>query len=105
MGPDNQTVREHAYALWEEDGRPEGRHLDHWARAEVHSRIQGAPEKDAVERALGPSHGNEDFGGHDAEAEGAAESGVGVDLGASHLPVQAPADSPEEGEKPDRRDS
>jgi hypothetical protein len=105
MGQDNQTVREHAYALWEEDGRPEGRHLDHWARAEVHSRIQGAPEKDAVERALGPSHGNEDFGGHDAEAEVSAESGVGVDLGASLPSVQVPDDSPEEDEKPVHRDA
>lgn len=25
--------RERAYALWEQDGRPEGRHLDHWQQA------------------------------------------------------------------------
>lgn len=28
-----QAVRERAYAIWEEDGRPEGQHLDHWFRA------------------------------------------------------------------------
>lgn len=25
--------RERAYALWEQEGRPEGRHLDHWQQA------------------------------------------------------------------------
>jgi hypothetical protein len=37
---DGQIDREHAigqraYAIWEEEGRPEGRHLDHWLRAEA----------------------------------------------------------------------
>lgn len=26
-------IREVAYRLWEEDGRPDGRHEEHWARA------------------------------------------------------------------------
>jgi hypothetical protein len=30
-----QAVRERAYAIWEEEGRPEGCHLDHWLRAEA----------------------------------------------------------------------
>ena len=30
-----QTIRERAYAIWEEEGRPEDRHLDHWLRAEA----------------------------------------------------------------------
>jgi Protein of unknown function (DUF2934) len=30
-----QAIRERAYAIWEEEGRPEGRHLDHWLRAEA----------------------------------------------------------------------
>ena len=30
-----QAVRERAYAIWEEEGRPGGRHLDHWLRAEA----------------------------------------------------------------------
>ena len=30
-----QIIRERAYAIWEEEGRPEGRHLDHWLRAEA----------------------------------------------------------------------
>lgn len=30
-----QAIRERAYAIWEEEGRPEGHHLDHWLRAEA----------------------------------------------------------------------
>ena len=30
-----QTIRERAYAIWEEEGRPDGKELDHWLRAEA----------------------------------------------------------------------
>ena len=30
-----QIIRERAYAIWEQEGRPDGRHLDHWLRAEA----------------------------------------------------------------------
>jgi hypothetical protein len=30
----HRVIRERAYSIWEGDGRPEGRHLDHWFRAE-----------------------------------------------------------------------
>lgn len=30
-----QQIRERAYAIWEEEGRPDGRDLDHWHRAEA----------------------------------------------------------------------
>ena len=29
-----EAIRERAYALWEQDGRPEGRSLVHWSQAE-----------------------------------------------------------------------
>jgi hypothetical protein len=29
-----QRIRERAYQLWEEEGRPEGRDVDHWLNAE-----------------------------------------------------------------------
>ncbi|WFU12688.1 DUF2934 domain-containing protein (plasmid) [Rhizobium sp. CB3090] len=29
-----KEIRERAYAIWENEGRPEGRHLEHWERAE-----------------------------------------------------------------------
>jgi hypothetical protein len=28
-----RKVRERAHALWEKEGRPHGKHLEHWARA------------------------------------------------------------------------
>ena len=35
MDPElRHRIEERAYALWEADGRPEGRALDHWLQAE-----------------------------------------------------------------------
>jgi hypothetical protein len=35
MDPElRQSIEEHAYSLWEADGRPEGRALEYWLRAE-----------------------------------------------------------------------
>ena len=33
--PDDQTIREKAYLLWEQDGRPDGRETEYWTRASV----------------------------------------------------------------------
>ncbi|MGE4047223.1 MAG: DUF2934 domain-containing protein [Acetobacteraceae bacterium] len=30
---EERAIRERAYFLWEEEGRPEGRALDHWQQA------------------------------------------------------------------------
>jgi Protein of unknown function (DUF2934) len=30
-----QAIRYRAYAIWEQDGRPEGRSLAHWSQAEA----------------------------------------------------------------------
>lgn len=36
MTPDHHAeIQRRAYLLWERDGRPEGRSLDHWLRAEA----------------------------------------------------------------------
>ena len=29
----DETIRQEAYYTWEADGRPNGRHLEHWERA------------------------------------------------------------------------
>jgi hypothetical protein len=29
-----RRIRERSYQIWEQEGRPNGRHLDHWLRAE-----------------------------------------------------------------------
>jgi hypothetical protein len=33
MSGTEQQIRERAYALWEQEGRPEGRELEHWRQA------------------------------------------------------------------------
>jgi hypothetical protein len=39
-----RRIRERSYQIWEQEGRPAGRHLDHWLRAE-----QEVVAKNAVE--------------------------------------------------------
>ena len=34
-----QAIRKHAYAIWEEEGRPSDRELQHWLRAETEIRL------------------------------------------------------------------
>ncbi len=34
MNEKEQQQRERAYKIWEEEGRPEGAHEDHWRRAQ-----------------------------------------------------------------------
>jgi Protein of unknown function (DUF2934) len=36
---EDQAIRERAYFLWENEGRPEGRALDHWQRAAAEERL------------------------------------------------------------------
>ncbi|WP_342643669.1 DUF2934 domain-containing protein [Rhodoligotrophos ferricapiens] len=33
MGDREQRIRERAHQIWEQEGRPEGRHDEHWERA------------------------------------------------------------------------
>jgi hypothetical protein len=33
--PREQAVRDRAYQIWEAEGRPDGKELDHWLRAEA----------------------------------------------------------------------
>ncbi len=37
-----QAIRERAYALWEQDGRPQDRSLAHWFKAEADIAIERA---------------------------------------------------------------
>jgi hypothetical protein len=34
-GERERNIRERAYAIWEQEGRPEGKGLDHWRQAEA----------------------------------------------------------------------
>ena len=31
----NEEIRQVAYRIWQEEGRPDGRHHEHWLRAEM----------------------------------------------------------------------
>ena len=46
-------VRERAHRLWEEEGRPEGRHHQHWQRAcnEVDAETRNSPNRSGIPQA------------------------------------------------------
>ena len=44
---DQERIRQRAHEIWEEEGRPEGRHAEHWAQASRELEAEGgegAPE-------------------------------------------------------------
>lgn len=51
-----QIVRDTAYAIWEAEGRPEGREAEHWQRAEqqVAGGETGKPEAKSASKAVKP---------------------------------------------------
>ena len=54
--PDEHRIRRRAHAIWIEEGRPEGKALDHWLRARWE--LEQAPDPKAelarLERELEP---------------------------------------------------
>jgi len=65
-----QEQRERAYRLWEEEGRPDGSHDDHWKRSE-HPADMSDQESDDVTKVNQPAGAA--FGGeNDAAADDAA---------------------------------
>ena len=51
MSDREQKIRERAHGIWEEQGRPEGQHHDHWAQAEAEidaAGNEGLPTPDEV---------------------------------------------------------
>jgi hypothetical protein len=39
----HQAIQERSYFIWESEGRPHGRHLEHWMRAETELCALSAP--------------------------------------------------------------
>ncbi|WP_161142169.1 DUF2934 domain-containing protein, partial [Propylenella binzhouense] len=66
---DEDRIRERAYRIWEEEGRPEGRHDEHWHRA---GREMGGEEKAVAADEARPDAG--EAGGRSA-ADPGDESG------------------------------
>jgi hypothetical protein len=48
----DHPIRKRAHQIWEEEGRPHGKHEDHWKRAasEVHG-LEDVPKSKAVKKA------------------------------------------------------
>ena len=94
--PDEERIRRRAHAIWEREGRPEGRREEHWAQArreieaeEGGSAIQGGAPDDHSPTPTAPDHG----GTTPAEAAAAATA-LGV-------PRQAEQASPKAGRASD----
>ncbi|UVC11272.1 DUF2934 domain-containing protein [Rhizobium sp. TH2] len=48
----DHPIRKRAHQIWEEEGRPDGKHDEHWRRAksEVHG-LEDLPASDSVKKA------------------------------------------------------
>jgi hypothetical protein len=70
MDDREQERRERAYKIWETEGRPEGRHLDHWLRADEDGE---AVETEAAEVTDANEKANREFNGKGRETPSAAD--------------------------------
>jgi len=65
-----QQQRERAYKIWEDEGRPEGQHEDHWRRAEEQHE---AAEQDAADITKANQDAADEFNGDE-------NSGLATDI-------------------------
>lgn len=82
-GDDKQRIRERAYELWEREGRPHGRHVDHWMQAEQEAQgrggAEGAGRRGGDAGLFGEEPGGTAPAGGDAgQPSGGAERGFGA---------------------------
>ena len=51
-----QAIQERSYSIWESEGRPHGRDLEHWAQAETELRAEvvTTPKRVRAKRAAAP---------------------------------------------------
>lgn len=50
---DVSTISARAYSIWEQEGRPDGRALNHWVQAEAEAKSAVAENTPARDRPLG----------------------------------------------------
>jgi len=43
--PDQDLIRARAHQIWEREGRPEGRHIEHWEMASAEIAAEAKPTK------------------------------------------------------------
>jgi len=54
--PEERRICQRAYLIWEEEGKPDGRALDHWLRAKWELKaLDSKEELERLERELAPS--------------------------------------------------
>lgn len=70
MDDREQARRERAYRIWETEGRSEGRHLDHWLRADEDGEVV---ETEAAEVTDANQEANREFNGRGKEAPSAVD--------------------------------
>jgi len=68
MDDREQQRRERAYKLWEDEGRPEGAHDDHWQRAEDQHELteQESDDVTKVNQEVDDKFASEDGGSENA---------------------------------------
>lgn len=81
MSDREQQVRERAYALWQAEGAPEGRHQDHWQQAETE--LGGAAPDEETTGA--------EVGGQGVSAQAPAEGAADLPAGGVDSPEPATA--------------
>jgi hypothetical protein len=76
----DQRIRERAYAIWERQGRPEGRHDEHWSQAaEEVDGESGAEDRASPQPSDGASSSSKRPPAKGAPRKSAAEQGPGED--------------------------
>ena len=91
MQDDNETTRRRAYAIWEAEGRPEGRDREHWAQAETEGRPGLAEAQQPYSSGEQPGPGAPDRNSGLPEAE--AQAGEGVPDPDAGRPLAAASDA------------
>lgn len=83
MGGDrNERIRERAYQIWQEEGQPEGRGVEHWAQAEREiGEVEGAPVTDEASAIGGEAATG------DAPSRGAAGAPAAADTPVADEPA------------------
>lgn len=88
MAEREQTIRERAYAIWEEEGRPEGREREHWARASREIEAEESPgalsnDSAAPTAPVGAASGLEPGGTKPGGGPGAGAGSIGTGGGST----------------------
>ncbi|HEX2256662.1 MAG TPA: DUF2934 domain-containing protein [Afifellaceae bacterium] len=85
MSDRDERIKQRAYEIWESEGRPEGRHLDHWRRAasEIDNAGQGAGAAPSAQPPSGISSSLQPSGTAPGGGPGASQGSVGTGGGSA----------------------